>query len=213
MPATPRPPGRRAPMRVTVRRICSTPSDAHAPGSVTTRAWSAANRPLTVSRPSDGGQSMMTRSWSMPCHGDLQPVLGADRVVGQLRLALGELGRAGRHLGRVGVGQGPRAGQHHVDEAAGLIGLERVVDGDLRLPHPEPGAGVGLGVEVDDEHPADRRRWPPRPGRGPRWSCRPRPSGSPRRWTPWAPNLLQPSAIRERPRPGPSEHGETGHLP
>jgi hypothetical protein len=53
---------RRSLMRATVRRIWATPSVAHAPGSVTTSAASAANNPFTVSSPSDGGQSMSTRS-------------------------------------------------------------------------------------------------------------------------------------------------------
>ena len=179
-------------MRVTVRRICSTPSDAHAPGSVTTRAWSAANSPFTVSRPSDGGQSMMTRSWSMPCMATCRRSCAPTGSLASCGSALGQLRRAGRDLGRVGVGQGPRAGQQHVDEPARLIGLEGVVDGDLRAPTPRARCWRWPGGRDRSRAPADRRRWPPRPDPAQPWSCRPRPSGSPRRWTPWAPNLLQP---------------------
>ena len=62
MPAMAGRPSRRAAMRVIVRWIWATPSEAQAPGSVTISARSAAKRPLMVSRPSEGGQSMTTRS-------------------------------------------------------------------------------------------------------------------------------------------------------
>ena len=64
MPAISGRPPRRSAMRDTFSRICSTPSALQAAGSATMITASAANSALTVNRPSDGGQSMMTSSKS-----------------------------------------------------------------------------------------------------------------------------------------------------
>ena len=62
IPASSGRPPRRCAIRSTLRTICATPSELQAAGSVTTTTRSAANSALTVSSPSDGGQSMITSS-------------------------------------------------------------------------------------------------------------------------------------------------------
>ena len=102
---------------------------------------------LTVSRPSDGGQSTMTQSQSVALVSDRpgQPALTAG--LGR-KLHLGARQRDGRRNETKAVDPGPDV---QLRERAPVD--ECVVDGavDGGAVDPEAARGVALGIEVDDE--------------------------------------------------------------
>ena len=81
-----------------------------------------------------------------------------DRVVGQLRLALGQQAaswrpRRARRPAGLAAGVATRTRPMTWRQTAGLVDCQGLVDGELGLPHAQTGAGVGLGIEIDHQHP------------------------------------------------------------
>ena len=88
----------------------------------------------------------------MALEGQLQAILGADGIVGQLGLTSRQRRRRGHHIGHecAVVGRPTRSHRHRAG-AARTVGLEDAVDGGGRVPDTEAGGGIGLRIQIDDQ--------------------------------------------------------------
>ena len=110
---------------------------------------SAAASPLTVSRPSDGGQSIIRKSyssraaWSARRSFSSREKAGTSSISAPARSMVAGTTKRLLHRGRLDTVLDRRVVHDDV--------VDRALD--VAVADPEPGCGVALRVEVDDEHP------------------------------------------------------------